>query len=126
MTRRVSATGAGQDDRLAMIRVFDQREDLAFEAKLACGQNRRGVPIVGAVDDERARLDQMSFLQHSFVEIAVNDPMPLFMQAARVVFVFFDDNGCDAGLLQLGEQRRYRRTVIENDHVFLETRNFFR
>ena len=92
-----------------MIRIFDQRQDFAFEAKLACRQNRRGVSIVGAIDDRARAPDQMSFLQHSFVEIAMNHPMALFMQAARVVFVFFDDDGGDAGLLQLGQQRRYWR-----------------
>jgi len=99
MARRVGAVGAGKNDRLAMVWVCGQGENFAGEAQLARRENRRGIAVVAAVDDQRARRTEMGFLQYTFVEIAVNYLVPLLQQATRVGFVFVDDHGGDLRLL---------------------------
>ena len=83
MARRVGAAGAGENNRLAVIRVFDQGENFAGEAQMARRENRRGVAVVAAVDDQRAGRAEIGFLQYAFVEIAVNDLVALLKQVAR-------------------------------------------
>ncbi len=122
VARRVRRGGAGEHDRLAMKRVFDQREDFAPIAELACRENDRRVALVGAIGDQRARLVQAGLLQDPLVEFAVDDAMALLGQSPCVGGVLLDHDGGDAGPFQLAEQGRHRRTVVKDDDVIFEAR----
>ena len=61
MARRVGAAGTGEDDRLAVKRIFHQGEDFSLVTELARGEDGRGVAVVRAVDDQRAGLIQDCF-----------------------------------------------------------------
>ena len=125
MPRCVRGRGAGENDRLAVKRIFHQREDFLLEAELACRQDRRRVALVRAIHDQCASLIQAGFFQDSFIEIAVDHSVALFHQAPCIGGVFLDYHRRDIGLLQLGEQRCHRRAVVKYDDVVFETGNLF-
>src|ERR1700757_4783514 len=101
MPRRKRSACAGEHDRLAMIRIFDEGQDLARESQLPSGQNNGRITIVGAVSDEGARLVEVSPFQNPFIQVAVNDPVALFQKASRLRLIFFDHDSCYIRALEL-------------------------
>ena len=112
---------AREHNRLAVIGVFHERQDLARESQLPGGEDNGGIAIVGAVDDEGACFVEVSSFQNPFIQIPIYDPVTLFHQTARLDLVFFDDDGCNSGALKLLKQRRHGRAVMKNHHVVFNT-----
>ena len=126
MARRERTTGAGENHRLPVVGVLDQCQDLAFEAALARRQNSGGIAVVAAVDDQRPCLTEIGLRQYAFIEIAMDHAMPLQEQVPRFGLVFINDHGGNVRLLELGDQGRHGRTVVEDDHMIARIRRLLR
>ena len=119
MAWRKRTACALENYRLAVIRVFHQREYFAGKPQLARGQNRRRVAIIRTIGNQRARLHQMNLSQYAFIQIAMDHLMsqPQAMQVPRFSLVFINDYSGNFILRQLRQQRRDRWPVVENHYM---------
>ena len=93
--RRVSGRRSGELDRLAMRRIFDEREDVAAKTHLPGAKNHAGVLLVAPVGHERTRVAQAADVEDLVVGAAEDDVLAAIHHRSRLRLVGLRDERGD-------------------------------